>query len=88
MTYGYEQPSLVGHAWVLKITTYSQRAGAKRKGQETKLRRDKNKGGRDKLPLARDFCNKANLKISMNIKLFTRGLPHECLFTKTKTLVL
>jgi hypothetical protein len=34
------------------------RVGVKKKGQETKLRKGKNKGGWDKLPLMSDFITK------------------------------
>jgi len=37
-----------------------QRAGAKKKGQKTKLRKGKNKGRWDKLPLTSDFITKQN----------------------------
>jgi len=37
-----------------------QWAGAKKKGQKTKLCKGKNKGGRDKLPLMSDFITKQN----------------------------
>jgi len=35
-----------------------QQAGAKKKGQKTKLHKDKNKGGWDKPPLTSDFITK------------------------------
>ena len=57
-----------------------QRAGAKNNGQKTKLCKDKNKGRWDKLPLTSDFMTKNKLKMFTNVKLFTRGLPHEFIF--------
>jgi len=60
--------SFTGHARVLKVAAHGQWAGVKSKGQKAKLRKDKNKGGRDKLPLTIDFITKEH-------KLFTRGLP-------------
>ena len=63
----------------IRLQPMAQRAGAKKKGQKTKLREGKNKGGWDKLPLMSDFMKK-ELKIFMNVKLFTWGLPHELMF--------
>ena len=47
---------------LLRLQPTGQRVGAKKKGQKTKLRKDKNKGGRDKLPLTSDFITKTNSK--------------------------
>ena len=60
MTYNNEQLSLVGHAWVLKVAAYGSTARCKKERTKTKLRKDKNKGGRDKLPLTSDFITKQN----------------------------
>jgi len=64
MTYGYEQLSLAGHAWVLKVAAYGSTGRCKKERTKTKRRKDKNKGRRDKLPLTSDFITKTNLKYS------------------------
>jgi len=57
MTYGYEQLSFTGHARVLMVAAYGSTGRCKK-------RKDKNKGGWDKLPLTSDFITKTNLKYS------------------------
>ena len=64
MTYGYEQLSLASHAWVLKVAAYGSTGWCKKERTKTKLRKDKNKGGQDKLLLTSDFITKINLKYS------------------------
>ena len=80
MTYGYEQLSLAGHVQVLKVAAFGSTGRWEKERTKTKLRKDKNKGGRDKLPLTSDFITKNELKIFTNVKLFTRGLFHEFIF--------
>ena len=63
-TFGYEQLSLMGHARVLKVVAYGSTGRCKKERTKTKLRKDKNNGGRDKLPLISDFITKMNLKYS------------------------
>ena len=58
MTYGYEQLSLVGHTRVLKVAAYGSMGRSEKEMTKTKLRKDKNKGGRDKLPLMSDLITK------------------------------
>ena len=64
MTYDYEQLSLAGHARVLKVAAYGSTGKCDKERIKTKLRKDKNKGGWDKLPLTSDFITKTNLKYS------------------------
>ena len=64
MTYGYEQLSLVGHARVLKVAAYGSMGRCKKERTKTKLRKDKNKGRWDKLPLTSDFITKMYLTYS------------------------
>ena len=64
MTYGYEQLSLAGHARILKVAAYESMGRCEKERTRTKLRKDKNKGGWDKLPLTSDFITKMNLKYS------------------------
>ena len=56
-----------------------QRAGAKKKGQETKLRKGKNKGGWDKLPLMSDFITKQTQSIHECKTVHTGAPPQSCL---------
>ena len=58
MTYDYEQLSLVGHAQVLKVAAYGSMGRCEKKGQKTKLCKDKNNSGWDKPPLTSDFITK------------------------------
>ena len=58
MTYGYERLSLAGHARVLKVAAYGSTGRCEKERTKTKLRKDKNKGGQDKLPLTSDFITK------------------------------
>ena len=64
MTYDYEQLSLVGHARVPKVAAYGSTGRCEKERPKTKLHKDKNKGGQDKLPLTSDFITKSNLKYS------------------------
>jgi len=64
MTFSYEQLSLAGHTWVLKVAAYGSTGSCKKERTKTKLHKDKNKGRRDKLPLTSDFITKTNLKYS------------------------
>ena len=64
MTYGYEQLSLAGHTQVLKVVAYGSTGRCEKERTKTKLRKDKHKGGRAKLPLTSDFITKTNLKYS------------------------
>ena len=67
----------MGHAWVLKVVAYGSTGRSEKERTKTKLHKDKNKGGHDKLPPTSDFITKNELKIFTNVKLFTRGLTHE-----------
>ena len=60
MTYDYEQLSLAGHVWVLKVAAYGSTGRCEKERTKTKLRNDKNKGGWDKLPLTSDSITKRN----------------------------
>ena len=51
MTYDYEQLSLVGHAWFLKVAAYGSNGQAqKRKNKKQNYARVKIRNGWDKLP--------------------------------------
>ena len=59
-----------------------QRAGAKKKGLKTKLRKGKNKGGRDKLPLTSDFITKRTENIHECKTIHTGAPPRTHLLHK------
>ena len=61
MTYGYEQLSLAGHAWVLKVAAYGSNGQVrKRKDKKQSYARIKTKNGWDMLPLISDSITKQN----------------------------
>ena len=61
MTYGYEQPSLVGHAWVLKVVAYGSNGQVqKRKDKKQSYAWVKARNRWDKLPLTSDSITKQN----------------------------
>ena len=71
----------------LRLQPTGQQAGAKKKGQKTKLRKDKNKVDGTSIP-SQVISSQNELKIFMNVKLFQRGLPHEFIFYKNLVFLL
>ena len=61
MTYGYEQLSLTGHAWVLKVAAFGSNGQVrKRKDKKQSYARIKIKNGWDMIPLISDSITKQN----------------------------
>ena len=80
MTYGYEQLSLTGHAWVLKFAAYGSTGRCeKRKDKKQSYARVKTRADGTSFP-SRVISSQNELKIFMNVKLFIQGLSHELVF--------
>ena len=79
MTYGYEQLILTSHAWVLKVVAYGSTGRCENKGQKQSYARIKTRADGTIFP-SRVISSQNKLKIFMNVKLFTCGLPHELMF--------
>ena len=74
MIYGYEQLSLAGHAWVLKVATYGSNGQVrKRKDKKQSYARGKTGNGWDKLPLRSDSITKQNQSIHEYKKIVHTG---------------
>ena len=76
MTYGYEQLSLAGHARVLKVVAYRSMVRCeKERTKKQKYAGVKTRADGTSFP-SRVISSQNKLRIFMNVKLFTLGLPH------------
>ena len=78
MTYDYEQLSLAGHVWVLKVAAYGS-TGRCEKERTKNYARVKTRADGTNFP-SQVISSQNKLKIFTNVKLFTQGLLHEFIF--------
>ena len=86
MTYGYEQLSLAGHAWVLKVASYGS-TGRREKERTKKQNSARVKTRADGTSFPSQVISSQNeIEIFTNVKLFTWGLPHKLIFLHELTI--
>ena len=85
MTYGYEQLSLVDHAWVLKVATYGSNGQVqKRKNKKHSYARVKIRNGWGKASPYEVIPSQNKIKVFMNTKNYSHGgSPTNLCFTYT-----
>ena len=80
MIYGYEQLSLAGHAWVLKVVADGSTGRCeKERTKKQNYARVKTRADGTSFP-SQVISLQNEIEIFTNVKLFTWGLPHELVF--------